>query len=488
MTNPIKNLFSKDAEEGYVANRNLFCYAAGLTGQNMTYSFQTSWWFYFCTTILRIDSVRVGKIQGAARIWDAVNDPVIGSILDNHRFKNGEKLRPYLILTPAIIGIITLIMFFDFGLSPAWMVTVSLIAYILWDLVYSVQDVALWGMLPLSSPHSHERGRVSQWISIGAGSGGAVASLFQLMDSQNFRDMTGISEKWMIFIGAVIFAFGGELISILAHKVPEQVRTDEKQESVGVLKSIAVLRHNKVLLLISLARLLLCINPSLDWQYFFKSSVSFKIGDAKIDGETSQLVYGALVGIPSVFCNFAAVRIIDKIGGMKRLLILAEIVNSTLRIAAFFIGFTSVPRIIAVMVLMAIIQVPVGMKDIAHRSLTSDSIDYVEWKTGQRTEGISFSMQNLVSKLGSAIQTVIKGYVMRFISYDNTKDLRVQPERFMKAQLPLFILGPVLGSVLYIIAISFVPDNQEQKLMIERELKERREAQIQDTSQTAAES
>ncbi len=478
MINPIKNLFSKDAEEGYVANRNLFCYAAGLTGQNMTYSFQTSWWFYFCTTILKINSVRVGQIQGAARVWDAINDPIIGSILDNHRFKNGEKLRPYLLLTPVIIGLITLVMFFDFGLSPGWMVTVSLIAYLLWDLVYSVQDVALWGMLPLSSPHSHERGRVSQWISIGAGAGGAVASLFQLMDSQNFRDMTGISEKWMIFIGAVIFAFGGEIISMIAHKIPEQVKTEEKKEKAGVLKSIAVLRHNRVLLLISLARLLLCINLSLDGQYFFKSSVSFKAGNSTIDGETSQLIYGALISIPSVFCNFAAVKLIDTIGGMKRLLILAEIANSAFRIAAFFIGFSSMPRIIVVMVLMSVVQIPVGMKDIAHRSLTSDSIDFVEWKTGLRTEGISFSMQNFVSKLGSAIQTVIKGYVMRFISYDNSKDLRIQPERFMKAQWPLFILGPVLGSVLYIIAISFVPDNHEQKILIEKELKERRENEI----------
>ena len=59
-------------------------------------------------------------------------------------------------------------------------------------------------------------------------------------------------------------------------------------------------------------------------------------------------------------------------------------------------------------------------------------------------------------------------------------DLRMQPERFMKAQWPLFILGPVLGSVLYVIAICFVPDDQEQKLLIEKELKERRLAGLND--------
>lgn len=460
-------------------NRDLLCYAVGLTGQNMTYSFQTSWWFYFCTTILKIDSVRVGHIQGVARVWDAINDPLIGSLLDSRRFKNGEKLRPYLLITPLFIGLITLVMFFDFGLPARGMIAVSIAAYLLWDLIYSVQDVALWGMLPLSSPHSHERGRVSQWISIGAGAGGAVVSLFQLMDSQSFRDRTGISEKWMIFIGAVLFAFGGELVSMLAHRVKEQVRTENRREKTGALRSLAALRHNKVLLLISLARLLLCVNLSLDWQYFFKSSVSFSLGGMTLDGETSQLVYGVLYCIPSVLLNFYAVRFIDKIGGMKRLLIISELTNTALRLAAYFIGFDSAPKIIAVIILMSIVQVPVGMKDIAHRSLTSDSIDYVEWKTGLRTEGISFSVQNLISKLGNAVQTVIKGYVMKFIAYDNTRELRAQPARFMKAQWPLFMLGPVIGSVLYFIVICFVPDNREQKLEIERELRARREAETQ---------
>ena len=64
MKNPVKHLFSRDAEPGYVPNNEIFAYAAGLAGQNMSYGFQTGWWFYFCTTILKMDSVRVGYIQG----------------------------------------------------------------------------------------------------------------------------------------------------------------------------------------------------------------------------------------------------------------------------------------------------------------------------------------------------------------------------------------------------------------------------------------
>ena len=159
---------------------------------------------------------------------------------------------------------------------------------------------------------------------------------------------------------------------------------------------------------------------------------------------------------------------------MKKTLITSEVINIICRVASYFIGFKSTGGIICVGILLSLSQILLNMKDIAHRSLTSDSIDYVEWKTGQRTEGISFSMQNLVSKFADATKSIIKGYIMRFIGYDSNLDVRAQGEKFNKAQWPLFILWPVIGAVLYIIVISFVNDDKERKAFIEKELRERR--------------
>ena len=473
MKNPLKFFFSKEAEEGYVPNRNLFAYAAGLTGQNMTYSFQNSWWFYFCTTILKIKPEKVGIIQGMSRIWDAINDPLVGALIDRRRCKSGEKLRPYLIYFPPFIGIVSLILFMNLRLGENAAMAVMVAAYLVWDVLYSVQDVALWGMIPLSSPHSHERARVAQWVSIGAGAGGVVVMVFQLIDSQNFRDATGLSESTVLFIGAMIFCLGGELISMSSYKMHELVHTEQPKENLW--KTISVLRHNKTLLLISLARFSGMIFGGIDWQYFFKSSVSFKLGSIALDGETSQMIFSTLYGIPGALLMFKAIPLIDKIGGMKKMLITSEIINIICRVISYFIGFKTTGGIIAVGVLFSFAQILLNLKDIAHRSLTSDSIDYVEWKTGQRTEGISFSVQNLVSKLADATKSIIKGYIMKFIGYDNSLDVRAQGERFNKAQWPLFVLWPVIGAVLYIIVISFINDDKERKAFIEKELRKRRE-------------
>lgn len=481
LKNPLAYFFSKEAKEGYVPNRNLLAYATGLAGQNMAYNFQSSWWFYFCTTILKIDPVKVGYIQGFSRIWDAVNDPIVGAAIDSRRCKSGEKLRPFLLKLPPFIGILAVLLFIDFRLAETPTIIIMVAAYLLWDVLYSVQDVALWGMIPLSSPHSHERSRVAQWVSIGAGAGAAVVGAFQLIDSQSFRDASGLSEAVVILIGALIYCLGGELISMDAYKMKEQVVTENSSEN--FFKTITVLRHNKVLLLISLARFLGMIFAGIDWQYFFKSSVSFKIGGLTLDGETSQLVYSTVYGIPGAIAMPFALPIIDRIGGMKKMLITSEAINIVCRVISYFLGFKSSFGIISVTVLMAIAQILINLKDIAHRSLTSDSIDYVEWKTGQRTEGISFSVQNLISKLSEASKSIVKGYIMKFIGYNNALDVREQGEKFNKAQWPLFILWPVIGAVLYIIVISFVNDDKEQKAFIEKELRARRGVQAEDSEQ-----
>lgn len=112
-----RGLFSKEADEGYVPNRELFAYSAALAGQNLTYQFVTQWLFYFCTDVLKISARKVGFFTGFSRIWDALNDPIVGAVIDRRRCKNGKKLHPYLGKLPIFIGILTALMFVDFGVG-----------------------------------------------------------------------------------------------------------------------------------------------------------------------------------------------------------------------------------------------------------------------------------------------------------------------------------------------------------------------------------
>ena len=178
MKNPIKFFFSREESDTQVANNRLLSYAVGLAGQNMNYGFVSGRLFVFLNTVLKIDSRATGWITGFSTLWDAINDPIIGTLVDARKFKPGHKLRPFLLYLPPIIGLITMLMFFDFGFSQVQTIIFIIAAYLMYDIFYSYQDVALWGMIPLSSPNSEERGRVAQWVSIGAGAGSTVAGLF----------------------------------------------------------------------------------------------------------------------------------------------------------------------------------------------------------------------------------------------------------------------------------------------------------------------
>ncbi len=457
----------------YVSTGKLLAYSTGLAGQNISYGFVSGWLFYFMTSILGINSVVVGAITSISRAWDSVNDPIVGAMVDKHRFKNGEKLRPLLLITPPVIGILSAIMFMPLGKGTAGVIIICA-AYFVWDLFYSFQDTALWGMVAVSSPHSEERGKVSQWVSIGAGAGATVAGAFQILRSICTNSF-GMSDIAIFAMFGILFGFGGEILSMVAHRMKENVDAPKSEES--ILEAIFVLRHNKTLLLISLARFFKDVTQTLlPWAYFFESRESFNFGFASFDGPTTQVVYSVMTGAIGAIAMFFATKVAKKFGGMKKILLIAQFTNIILRVIAFFIGFNSIPRIYAVMALMAVVNVPTNMMDIAHRSLTSDSIDEVEYKTGKRTEGISFSMQNFTTKIASAVTLMFSGLILNALKYDSTRKNYMQGALYNKWVWPIFMVGPVIGQVLYLIVISFVKDDRDTKLMIEAELKRRRDA------------
>lgn len=469
------NPFSKEAEEGNVPNNELLAYSAALMGQNMTYALINQWLFYFCTNILYIGPKKVGVFTGIVRIWDAINDPVVGNYIDRKKHKSGQKLHPYLGKLPIVIGVLSALMFIDFGFSETVALVFLVGVYIAWDLTYSFQDVALWGMMALISPHSRERSRVSQWLNIGIGAAYAVLSLVPLIIGA--REKIGVSEKMLFVIFGVVLGFGGELLSILAYKTKERVEFVNPPKKQSFIKDLSVLWQNKFLLLLLLSQLLDFINGAVPQIYFFKYCVSLELGGNVYNGETVQFYYGILVSILSAVSMFFAVKLSDKMGGMRNVIILAQLMNIICRVAAYFIGFNTIPQMIGVICIISVSSIPTNMVGIAERSLICDAIDYAEWKTGKRTEGISNSMKNLTNKFKDALKTLSAGLILGMLNFDAKLDSAglPQPEIFYKAQWPLFMLLPALGSVLYLIPFLCIRYTKKQKALVEKELMERHE-------------
>lgn len=482
-------MFSREESDTKVANDRLLSYSTGLMGQNMTYSFVSNRLFVYLNTILKIPSEKTGIITGVSTLWDAINDPLVGGLIDRRKHKPGYKMRPFLLWTPLIIGLLVVLMFVDFGFPQSQTIAFVLILYILFDVFYSLQDISIWGIAAMSSPDSVERRRVIQWISIAAGFGATVGGLFPTIKDIFVKNEV-MTEKNTYFVGALLFGLGGMVLAMLAYRMKEKVDPQESEEKSSIIKDILDLRHNKTLIVVCIARIVQSISIALPWEYFFETEgISYSVFGQEISGGTAQVVYGAVMGIPGAFAMFFAVKLINKLGGNKKLLVFSEAITIVARIAAFFVGannrFLNIGALGVVMLLLGTAQIFTNMKDIAHRSLLTNSIDEVELKTGKRTEGITFSMQNFVSKLTGAIPKFIQGYFLKFLGFDpNVKhaanqtviNAQVAP-RFLKYRWHQFILGPAIGSALYLIAILFLDNDDAQHMAeVEEALKEKRAA------------
>ncbi len=480
MKNPLAFLFSREETDTHVNNREILYYATGLAGQNIAYAYISGrlTYFYENHAVSSGKAHIVGKMMSLSHIWDAINDIIVGAYVDRAPHKPLQKMRPYLLYLPLIIGITGAMMFLRVGSGDTFRLIWLAALYIVWDLVYSFQDVGLWGLLALSSPHSRERSRIAQWVSIGAGAGSTVANAFPFLWDVLKKFMP---EHAIFTLFGFLFGLGGEVLSLRAAKFRERVdspvQTEEKP-----WESLAVIRHNPTLILISLARLSQGLSPQINGTYFFQSE--FRNGSGILKGGTAEMVYGIISGAPGAVAMPFANKIIGFLGGMKSLLLVSQITAIGMRLIVFGVGSTkalrynTLPGFFVMSLLCAVYNVPGALMDIAHRSLTSDSIDEVELKTGIRTEGVSFSMQNFTSKLTSGVRTFIQNFFLfRVLGYQALEEenyIAMQGEKFYRWQFPMFMLGPIVGSALYLLCISFVKDSKAHRDEVERLLKERR--------------
>lgn len=469
----LKKFFAHD-DKKEVQNRELVNYAIGVFGQNHAYNLISSWFMYFCTDVLFMDTLLAGTILGAARIWDAFNDPIVGVFVDRHTFKSGEKLRPWLKIMAVPVGIFSALLFVDWGLPKNLMGAYIVAVYFLWDILYSFQDIAQWGMTAMISTRSDERGKAAQFGRIGGMMGGWLPGLITIAIAN--LPSVGISEKTIFLVAGVVFGFGGMLLSMRAAKTKE--RTPVKPPEGGLKDSFKLIFTNKIAMFLVIAELLGHITFRIQDIYFFKYMVTLNLFGTEVNGLNIQFIYGLLVGLPGTLSIFVATWFARKIGGMKNILVLSTSLNVCMRLIAFLIGFEGW-KIVIMGILISIVGIPQNMAGIATTTLWGDSVDYMEWKTGKRNEASVFALQNLVAKAGSGLDTFFTGLTLSILCFDATKyDLGLpQDPKFYEYVWPVYILGPALGSMLYLVPLLMIKYTKKQKEQVERELKERRAMQ-----------
>lgn len=198
-------------------------YLLGMAGQNMIYNIIGTGLYFYYQSVIFLPAIAISIFMAIARVWDAINDPMMGTFVDKTHSKWG-KCRPYLLFSPAVIFIITVLCFVngqysEKGNTPlqnALIIGWAAISYILWGMAYTVGDIPLWGITSLMTDDEKDRSNILALARIagGIGAGAVLLCIIQLS--------LGVGEKLLPKVGnsadanqygfiiiAAVFAFIG---------------------------------------------------------------------------------------------------------------------------------------------------------------------------------------------------------------------------------------------------------------------------------------
>ena len=473
----VKDVFI--VEGGVLKPKDFWCYGLGGLGQNIVYYLMTGYLMLFYTDVLKIDVKAVGIMFAISKIWDAINDPMMGALADKNRSKYG-KMRPFLFISPIPIIIITILLFCAPNLSDTGKIVYMYITYILWGMIYTVGDVPFWSMSALMSPHPQERTNLititNYFISIGAALPTIVFSAAFSLKKSGFAPAIFGTDKNLYFYTALFLSvLGGGLFLLAGLGTKEVVPQNKKTPSFA--ESIKYLFKNKYLMLILIANLLA-----------FPKAVggALQIYAAKYIFGGEQVAF--LLSIPAAIGGVISMAItpfmMKKFGAIKTYLY-ANIYSLIPMGILYFIGLEFVDKGSVNGLEMGIIlfflflnSLSGGIIGIIPPIMIADSIDWMEYKTYQRNEGVAFSIKTFMTKVTSALQSLLTTVALLAVHYVKPPegvDFVAQSTSTIRGLWAWYTIIPVALSLLSIVPLLFYDLKGEKLETVHRELKKRRE-------------
>jgi len=212
-------------DKRYLTGFNVFSFSASGFGQNMIIGIVNSFILYFYTDIFLIPAGAVTLLMFVARVFDALNDPIMGSIVDKTRTKWG-KLRPYLFATIIPLALITSLLFYAPDISDNGKIVYAYITYISFGVIYTICDVPFWGLASAMTPNPKERIRFISFSRLFHSIGGAlpiaIIPLFVWLAHDNLK-------KGYLWAGLFVGITGAALFSLAFFGTKERCNLDEKK-------------------------------------------------------------------------------------------------------------------------------------------------------------------------------------------------------------------------------------------------------------------
>lgn len=482
--------------------RNLFL--TGMFGQNMIYNVVATGLYYYFQNVICLPAVALGWIFAIARVWDAINDPIMGSIVDKTRSKWG-KCRPYLLFAPPAICLITCVAFFNGNYAAAKLngngtamiliVAWAAVSYVLWGMCYTVGDIPLWGIISRMSEDEKDRSTLISLSRMIASIGAAAVVVSIVALSQAANDMFGAdknAQKGFIVVGILITVIASLLFECAGigtkERVPVSSETKSMKDSIVLMWKCVPFRRVLISgLLRSPLQLLMTVAMTLFAYYYCGGDLTTAFTDMGkfliviiIAGGLFIGQFAAMAICPPLIKKYDVKKIYNLFSGV-----------SAIPFALLYVVYLIAPEnlsnigwVIIDGILFFGAGAGFGAVNVCQSVMISDCIDYEEYHNGYRPDGIFFSGQSFITKFSAGIASIISAYVFAAVGYtdvniDAMNTALANGATFASDYMPyskvmwfLISIPPAIGMIIAVIpTLKYEIDRKSHEKMLEELIK-----------------
>lgn len=383
-------------------------YGLGDFGCAVFFAFVSNYLMLFYTDVLGISAAAVGTLFVVARIWDAINDPIMGVLVDKVGTTKHGKFRPYVIrfgLPMIIVGIIAFTAIP--GLPEGMRLPYAYVTYILYGMLYTAVNIPYGSLASVMSNDPNERTALSTFRNIGSM---AANLLVMFMVPKIVFGVNGEVTAEGFMKCAIILAIISTISFIFNFRLTRERIVHKKSESKqGMGSTLKGLVKNRAFLGVAISSFTLMgasltvssLNAYLFKEYFHN---------------TTLIALGGMVGIIASLCIIPFVGMIVKKLGKKESAVFGVAFTTAIYAIMFFM-----PNLTAGMyvILSFVAGLGTGLFNTIVWALVGDAIDYQEYITGERNEGTVYSSYSLARKLAQALSGGIGGFALSFLGYQS---------------------------------------------------------------------
>ena len=455
-------------------------YSIGLFGYAMLTGYIGNYLQYFYTDLFLIPPAAIGTMMLVSKIWDGVNDPLEGFIIDRTNTRFG-KLRPYILWTSVPMAVITVLMFTvpSESMGTTARIVYMYITYILYGSLCSLSDSPARGIACSTTTNEKERADFISIANILRAIGNSAPLVVILVLELIFKAVnhTDTAPAYQVHnVGAWICGVGGAAMFLMIFFFNKE-RIPQSEEKLKISECLLLLKVNKPLQIV-------CASNLIGFGRSLAVGVQVYIATYMLGSSGKMLQLGLPTAVGTML-GMLVVPMLLKRFNSKQTFIGFSLCGSAALTVLYLLGYERIMGNrfdLVFYIFLFLVGLRFGNTNIMPNLFAADAIDYMEWKTGKRTEGTTYAVLGLFDKIAGALSSAVLNWLLVAIGFiQPVRDAmgvsiqQAQSAMTLNGMFALFTIIPALFGVLSVIPFFFYDLVGKKKERMLEELAQRRE-------------